>query len=90
MTEISEKLNEAMKAKKNDIKSFVWKLAKKSDRTQEEILLVDATSEQLNSFYNHCLCCDATDYFSSLLRMYSSYSAISRSPICDKPYCSSC
>ena len=55
MTEISEKLNEAMKAKKNDIKSFVWKLAKKSDRTQEEILLVDATSEQLNSFYNHCL-----------------------------------
>lgn len=55
MTEISEKLNEAMKAKKNDVKSFVWKLAKKSDRTQEEILLVDATPEQLNTFYKHCL-----------------------------------
>ena len=54
MTEISEKLNEAMKAKKNDVKSFVWKLAKKSDRTQEEILLVDATPEQLNTFYKHC------------------------------------
>lgn len=49
-----EKLMEAMEAKSNDIKSFVWKLARKSDGTQEEIRLVDATSEQLNRFYKHC------------------------------------
>lgn len=45
---------EAIEAKNNDTKSFVWKLARKSDGTQEEIKLVDATPEQLNTFYNHC------------------------------------
>lgn len=45
---------EAIEAKNNDVKSFVWKLARKSDGTQEEIRLMDATPEQLNSFYNHC------------------------------------
>lgn len=45
---------EAIEAKNNDIKSFVWKLARKSDGTQEEIKLVDATPEQLNQFYKHC------------------------------------
>lgn len=49
-----EKLTEAIEAKSNDIKSFVWKLARKADGTQEEIRLVDATPEQLNKFYNHC------------------------------------
>lgn len=49
-----EKLIEAMEAKSNDIKSFVWKLARKADGTQEEIRLVDATPEQLNRFYKHC------------------------------------
>ena len=49
-----EKLMEAMEAKSNDIKSFVWKLARKSDGTQEEIRLVDTTPEQLNRFYKHC------------------------------------
>lgn len=49
-----EKLMEAMEAKSNDIKSFVWKLARKADGTQEEIRLVDATPEQLNRFYKHC------------------------------------
>lgn len=51
---IAEKLTEAIEAKKNDVKSFVWKLARKSDGTQEEIKLVDATPEQLQTFYNHC------------------------------------
>jgi hypothetical protein len=54
MTELKEKLTEAINAKKNDITTYVWKLAKKSDKTQEEIRLVDATPEQLNQFYAHC------------------------------------
>lgn len=51
---MKEKLTEAINAKNNDIKSFVWKLARKADGTQEEIRLVDATSAQLQQFYNHC------------------------------------
>lgn len=54
MTVIKDKLMEAFEAKNNDIKSFVWKLARKSDGTQEEIKLIDATPEQLNTFYKHC------------------------------------
>lgn len=49
-----EKLMAAIEAKNNDVKSFVWKLARKADGTQEEIRLVDATPEQLNKFYKHC------------------------------------
>lgn len=49
-----EKLMEAIEAKSNDIKSFVWKLARKADGTQEEVRLIDATPEQLNRFYKHC------------------------------------
>jgi hypothetical protein len=55
MTVMRDKLTEAMEAKNNDIKSFVWKLARKADGTQEELHLVDATPEQLNQFYKHCL-----------------------------------
>lgn len=51
---MKEKLMQAIEAKNNDVKSFVWKLAKKSDGTQEEIKLMDATPEQLISFYKHC------------------------------------
>lgn len=51
-----EKLSEAIEASKNDVKSFVWKLARnKQTGEQEEIRLVDATDEQLNTFYNHCM-----------------------------------
>lgn len=45
---------EAIEAKNNDTKSFVWKLARKADGTQEEVRLLDASEEQLNSFYKHC------------------------------------
>lgn len=45
---------EAIEAKNNDTKSFVWKLARKADGTQEEIRLLDASKEQLNTFYKHC------------------------------------
>ena len=51
---LREKLTEAINAKNNDVKTFVWKLARKSDGTQEEIRLMDATPEQLNKFYKHC------------------------------------
>lgn len=49
-----EKLIEAINAKNSDIRTFVWKLARKNDGTQDEIRLMDATPEQLNSFYKHC------------------------------------
>lgn len=53
---IGDKLTKAIEAKNNDIKSFTWKLARnKTDGTQEEIRLVDATPEQINKFYKHCL-----------------------------------
>lgn len=52
---MKDKLTEAINAKNNDVNTFVWKLAKKSDGTQEEIRLVDATPEQLNKFYKHCM-----------------------------------
>ena len=51
---MKDKLMEAIEAKNNDTKSFVWKLARKSDGTQEEVKLIDATPEQLNTFYKHC------------------------------------
>lgn len=54
-TVIGDKLKEAIDNKVNDTKTFVWKLARKSDGTQEEIRLIDATPEQLNQFYKHCL-----------------------------------
>lgn len=54
MNVMKEKLMKAIEAKSNDVKSFVWKLAKKADRSQEEIRLIDATPEQLVQFYNHC------------------------------------
>ena len=45
---------EAIEAKNNDVKTFVWKFARKADGTQEEIKLIDASPEQLRDFYRHC------------------------------------
>lgn len=53
-TILGDKLTAAIEAKNNDIKEFVWKLARKSDGTQEEIRLIDASPEQLKTFYKHC------------------------------------
>lgn len=56
MNVMRDKMLEAIDAKNNDIKSFIWKFAKnKSTGAQEEIRLIDATEEQLNSFYKHCM-----------------------------------
>lgn len=55
MSLMQEKLTEAIKAKQNDVKSFVWKFAKvKGEEKQKELRLVDATPEQLKEFYKHC------------------------------------
>ena len=56
MNTLKEKLTEAIDArKKNDVKSFVWKLARnKQTGEQEEIKLVDASDKQLQQFLNHC------------------------------------
>lgn len=55
MTILRDKLIKAIEEKNNDVNSFVWKLAKKSDGTQEEIKLMDASPEQLQQFYDHCM-----------------------------------
>lgn len=55
MTQLmKEKLMEAIEAKQNDVRNFIWKYARKHDGTQDEIRLMDATPEQLQQFYNHC------------------------------------
>lgn len=57
MTVLGDKLVEAINAKNNDVKSFIWKGEKKEVNkqfVQEEIKLVDATKEQLETFYKHC------------------------------------
>lgn len=54
MTMLKEKLTEAINAKNNDVNSFVWKFARNRDGSQDEIKLMDATSEQLKQFYDHC------------------------------------
>lgn len=58
MSEIKDKLTKALNDKNNDVNSFVWKFKKTKvgDKfTQSEIKLMDATEEQLNQFYKHCM-----------------------------------
>lgn len=57
MTLIGDKFVEAINAKNNDIKTFVWKGAKEvinDEKVQTEVRLIDATPDQLNKFYAHC------------------------------------
>lgn len=57
MTVLEDKLNVAKENRSNDVRTFVWKGAKEEingNKVQKEIRLVDATPEQLQSFYNHC------------------------------------
>lgn len=54
MTVLKEALTKAIEDKNNDINSFIWRFARKQDKTQEEVKLVDVTPEQLNSFCKHC------------------------------------
>lgn len=54
MTVMKDKLMEAIEAKNNDIKSFVWKYPRKSDGTQDVVKLIDASPEDIQKFYDHC------------------------------------
>lgn len=57
-TVLGEKLASAIEEKKNDINSFIWKGPKKDvggKREQNEIKLIDASPNQLQDFYNHCI-----------------------------------
>jgi hypothetical protein len=54
---LGDKIAAAQEAKSNDINTFVWKGPKKEvggKMVQEEILLKDATQEQLQKFLDHC------------------------------------
>ena len=54
---LGDKIAAAQEAKSNDINTFVWKGPKKEingKMVQEEILLKDATEEQLKQFLAHC------------------------------------
>lgn len=57
-TEFGEKLQNAILEKANDVDSYTWKLPKTRDTSgtvkQEEIRLMDASTEQLQSYYSHC------------------------------------
>lgn len=58
MSDFKDQLQKAITNKKNDINTFVWKFPKKKvgDRfVQDEIKLTDASEEQLNTFYTHCM-----------------------------------
>lgn len=55
---IGDKLTQALEEKYNNVENFIWKFPKKEidgKTVQEEIRLIDATPEQLKTFYNHCL-----------------------------------
>ena len=54
---IGDKLSQALEEKNNNMENFIWKFPKKEVNgkvVQEEIKLLDATPEQLRTFYNHC------------------------------------
>lgn len=57
MTVLGDKLNVAKEVKSNDVRTFIWKGEKKEIngvKYQEEIRLMNASPEQLQTFYNHC------------------------------------
>lgn len=55
---LREKLTQAINEHENNVENFIWKGPKKEVngvRVQEEVKLIDATPEQLNKFYAHCM-----------------------------------
>lgn len=55
---LGEKLTQAINEHENNVENFIWKGPKKEVngvRVQEEVKLIDATPEQLNKFYAHCI-----------------------------------
>lgn len=55
---LGEKLTQAINEHENNVENFIWKGPKKEVngvRVQDEVRLMDATPEQLNKFYAHCM-----------------------------------
>ncbi len=55
---LGEKLTQALEEKVNNVDNFIWKFPKKEvngEIVQDEIKMMDATPEQLQNFYNHCM-----------------------------------
>lgn len=53
MTVLGDKLQEAMSKKASDITTYVWK-GPKVNGEQKEILMIDASFDQLKQWYRHC------------------------------------
>ena len=53
MTVLGDKLQEAMSKKASDITTYVWK-GPKVNGEQQEILMIDASFDQLKQWYRHC------------------------------------
>ena len=53
MTVLGDKLQEAMSKKASDITTYVWK-GPKVNGEQQEILMIDASFDQLKKWYRHC------------------------------------
>ena len=56
-TLMGDKLQAALNEKKQDINSYIWKFAKtevNGEKVQKEIKLMDATANQLQTFYDYC------------------------------------
>lgn len=53
MTVLGDELQRKLNEKANDLNSFIWK-GPKINGEQSEMKLIDATFEQLESFYKHC------------------------------------
>lgn len=55
---LKDKFAAAMEVKNNDINTFIWKGPKEDiggQKIQKEVRLIDASQEQLQNFYNHCM-----------------------------------
>lgn len=54
-TEFGDKVLQAIKESEGKMENFVWKGPRSGDKkTQETIRMIDATPEQLQSWYDHC------------------------------------
>ena len=53
MTVLGDKLQAAMSKKASDITTYVWK-GPKVNGEQQEILMIDASFDQLKQWYRHC------------------------------------
>jgi len=56
-TVLGDKLNQAIKAKNNNVETFLWKGSKKiinGERIQSTIKMVDMTEDELRKAYKHC------------------------------------